>query len=62
VERFGLDKYVVNRILNTKNTASVALLLNRDAGQKFTTVLIAKGQNGDLLIDDGKNLETGGRA
>ena len=62
VERIGFDAVVIQRILNTEDAKSLALFLGANKRQAFTTVLIAKDENGKLLIDNNTDLQTSGRA
>ncbi len=61
VERFGLQKVVIKRILMTRYIHSMALFLGVNKKEKITTVLIGKDKNGNLLINKG-DINTGGRA
>ncbi|WP_298511224.1 hypothetical protein [uncultured Kordia sp.] len=62
VERFGLDVVVIKRMLATDNIHSLALFLGKNKKQKMTTVFIGKGKKGNLLIDNGTDISTAGRA
>ncbi|WP_299678108.1 hypothetical protein [uncultured Dokdonia sp.] len=62
VERIGFGKPVIQRILNTKDSKSIALFLGINKQQEIITILIAKDKNGNLIIDNSNDIETSGRA